>query len=85
MPNCTAFLFTTWVRMKSLEALEWGYCPRCATFGAPNRCGIWEIGPGVECRIDPHYGEWLRVNFGLKGPRLAEDLGIFEGLKPRGK
>ncbi len=71
--------------MKSIESIALGYCPHCATHGAPNKCGIYIISESRTCRLDPHYGEWLRVNFGLPGPRMADGLGIFDGVQPRGK
>ena len=73
--------------MTKSEALALGYCPHCASYSEPSggALGRWWCGVDDECHLSPQYGEWLRVAFGLKGPKLAEDLGVFEGLKPRNK
>lgn len=73
--------------MTRAEALARGYCGRCASYSAATAeaaarqwCGI-----GAKedvCGISPEYGEWLRQAFSLPGPRLAQDLGVFAGVRP---
>jgi hypothetical protein len=76
--------------MTRAEALSLGYCPHCASYAGPvgdadgrQWCRLSNPA-GEDCPLYPQYAEWLRVTFGLSGPRQAEDMGKFEGLKPRG-
>lgn len=76
--------------MTRSKALSDGFCTRCASYSGPvgdvagrHWCAFDRQDDA--CTLDPAYGEWLRLNFGLPGPRMADDLGAFAGLKPAGR